>query len=69
MYDELTGVRVSAVRIACGQMTPLHPEALRETIEEACPIPAAPRWDRKAAVCAGIFSVLADAADNQVAGR
>ena|SRR6516164_7193022 len=69
MTGELIELQVSAVRYACGQMTALHLRALHDSIEQACRIPAALWWDRKAAAHAEIFNVLADAVDEPLVGR
>lgn len=58
--NELIETQVIAIRIACGQMTTPHLKALRDSVEQACRVPAAFPWDRKAAAHAEIFNVLAD---------
>src|SRR5215472_1057148 len=69
MTGELIELQVSAVRNACGQMTALHLKALHDSIEQACRIPAASWWDRKAAAHAEIFNLLADAVNEPLVGR
>lgn len=68
MTDELIEVQISAAHIACGRITAPHLKALYDSVEQACRIPAALWWDRKAAAHAEIFNVLADAADDPLAG-
>jgi hypothetical protein len=46
--------------LACGQMTTPHLKALQDSVEQACLVPAAFPWDRKAAAPAEIFNVLAE---------
>ena len=69
MTGELIELQVSAARYACGQMTALHLKALHDSIEQACRIPAAFWWDRKAAAHAEIFNLLADSVNEPLVGR
>lgn len=57
---ELVVAQVSAVRIACRRITGAHLKALRDSVEQACRIPAAMPWDRKAMAHAEFFNALAD---------
>jgi hypothetical protein len=56
----LIETQVIAIRIACGQMTTPHLKAWQDSVEQACRVPAAFPWDRKAAAHAEIFNVLAE---------
>jgi DNA-binding FadR family transcriptional regulator len=58
--DELIQGQVTAVRVACRRMTSQRLEALRQSVEQACVLPAMFGWDRKAAAHAEIFNMLAD---------
>jgi DNA-binding GntR family transcriptional regulator len=60
-WNELIETQVMAIRIACGQLTAPHLKALRDSVEQACCVPATFGWNRKAAAHAEIFNVLADA--------
>ena len=62
--NELIETQVIAIRIACGQMTTTHLKALQDSVDQACRVPAAFAWDRKAAAHAEIFNVLADGVDD-----
>jgi DNA-binding FadR family transcriptional regulator len=64
MNDELIRAHVSATRVACGRVTARHLKALHDSVEQACRVPAAVRWERKAAAHAKVFNVLADAAND-----
>lgn len=48
MDDELIRVCALATRVACQRMTPTHLKALRDSVEQACCLPARTAWDRKA---------------------
>jgi len=60
MDEELVQGQVMAVRIACRRMTAQRLEGLRQSVEQACVLPARFGWDRKAAAHAEIFNMLAD---------
>ena len=64
--DELTRVRALAARAACRRTTPQYLEALRDSVEQACCLPAGFDWGRKAAAHAQIVNPLADAAVDPV---
>jgi DNA-binding FadR family transcriptional regulator len=66
MYEQLIWAQAKAAEIACGRLSPRSLEALRESLEETCTLPADTRWDRKAAAHAAFFGVLAQAADDPV---
>ena len=66
MYDQLFQVQAIAAKFACKRMSPPRLDALRESLEEACLLPANSGWDRQAAAHAAFFSVLAEAADDPV---
>jgi DNA-binding FadR family transcriptional regulator len=68
MNNELIEAQVIAVRIACGRLTALGLKTLQDSVEQACSLPAAFGWERKAAAHAEIFNVLADAAGDLVVG-
>ncbi len=63
--NESIETQMIAIRIACGQMTAPHIKALQDSVEQACRVPAAFPWDRKAAAHAEIFNVLADGVNSQ----
>ena len=47
MDDELIRVCAVATRVACQRMTPPDLKALRDSVEQACCLPAMTAWDRK----------------------
>jgi DNA-binding FadR family transcriptional regulator len=61
MDDELIQLQVAAVRVACRRMSVQRLQALHQSVEQACLLPAGFGWDRKAAAHAEIFNLLADA--------
>ena len=67
MNEELIEAQVSAARIVCSQMTSRHLKALHDSVEQACRVPAAVQWQRKAAAHAEIFNVLATASSDPLA--
>ncbi len=66
MDDELIRVCALATRVACQRMTPLHMKALRDSVEQACCLPARTAWDRKVTAHAEIANLLADAAADPI---
>src|SRR5271169_1805155 len=60
--DELIRVCALVARVACQRMTPRYLKALYDSVEQACCLPAAFDWNRKAVAHAQIVNVLADAA-------
>jgi DNA-binding GntR family transcriptional regulator len=60
--DELLRLCAVAARVACRRMTPRYLKALHDSVEQACCLPSAFDWDRKAAAHAEIVNLLADAA-------
>ncbi len=60
--EELIRVQATTTRIACGHMTALALQALRDSVERASCLPSRPGWDEKAAAHAEIFHLLANAA-------
>jgi DNA-binding GntR family transcriptional regulator len=66
MDDELIRVCALAARVACQRMTPPHLKALRDSVEQACCLPARFCWDRKATAHAEIVNLLTDAAADPV---
>jgi DNA-binding FadR family transcriptional regulator len=66
MVNELVKTQVIAIRIACRQTTAPHLKTLQDSVEQACGVPAALPWDRKAAAHAEIFNVLADGVNDPV---
>jgi hypothetical protein len=60
--DAMISVLSNATRIACGDMTSQHLNALHASVDQASCLPARPDWGRKAAAHAQIFDVLADMA-------
>jgi len=52
----------AATRIACGQMTPQHLDALHVSVELASGLSARPDWGPKATAHAELFNVLGDLA-------
>jgi len=67
--DAMISVLSNATRIACGDMTSHHLNALRDSVDRASCVPARPDWRRKAAAHAEIFNVLADMAVDPATGR
>jgi len=66
MTDELVVAQISAARIASRRATAEHLEALRDSVELACRIPATVPWDRRAAAHAEFFNVLGDVLGDSV---
>jgi DNA-binding GntR family transcriptional regulator len=66
MDDELIRVCALATRVACQRMTPPHLKALRDSVEQACCLPARTAWDRKVTAHAEIANLLADAAADPI---
>lgn len=66
MYDHLIETQAKAAEIVCGRMSPSRLKALRESLEDACQLPADAGWDQKAAAHAAFFTVMAEAADDPV---
>ena len=66
MDDELIRVCALATRVACQRMTPPHLKALRDSVEQACCLPARTTWDRKVTAHAEIANLLADAAADPI---
>lgn len=66
VVKELIGPQVTAVRIACGKMTAPHLDALRDSVDRACLVPATLGWNSKAAAHAEIFAVLAAGVNDPV---
>ena len=62
MDDELIRVCAVATRVACQRMTPPDLKALRDSVEQACCLPARTAWYRKVTAHAEIANLLADAA-------
>jgi DNA-binding GntR family transcriptional regulator len=62
MDDQLIRAQASAAEIACGRISPPRLQALRESFEEACRLPAETGWEQRAAAHAAFFTVLAGAA-------
>ena len=69
MDDELIRVCALATRVACQRMTPPHLKALRDSVEQACCLPARTAWDRKVTAHAEIANLLADAAADPILAR
>jgi prevent-host-death family protein len=65
--EELIRVQATAARVACGRMTTLALQALRDSVERASCLPSRPRWESKVAAHAEIFQLLADAAGSPAA--
>ena len=63
--EEMIRAQAMTARVACARMTVVRLAALRDSVERACGFAARSQWDRKAAAHAEIFSLLADAADDQ----
>jgi hypothetical protein len=66
MDEELIGVCALATRIACQRMTLPHLKALRNSVEQACCLPAKSAWDRKVTAHAEIVNLLADTAADPI---
>ena len=66
MDDELIRVAGLATRVACQRMTLYYLNAMSDSIEQVCLLPAAFAWDRKATAHAEIVNLLADAAADPV---
>ena len=62
MDDQLIRAQAGAAEIACGRISPPRLQALRESFEEACRLPAETGWEQRAAAHAAFFTVLAEAA-------
>jgi DNA-binding GntR family transcriptional regulator len=60
MTDEVVVAQISAARVASRRVTAEHLEALRDSVERACRLPATVPWERRAAAHAEFFDVLAD---------
>jgi hypothetical protein len=56
--DAMISVLSAATRIACGQMTMQHLDALQASLEQTSGLPARPDWGRKATAHAELFNVL-----------
>ena len=69
MDDELIRVCALATRVACQRMTPSHLKALRDSVEQACCLPARTAWDGKVTAHAEIANLLADAAADPILAR
>jgi DNA-binding GntR family transcriptional regulator len=66
MDDELIRVAGLATRVACRRMTPCYLNAMSDSVEQVCCLPATFAWDRKATAHAEIVNLLADAAADPV---
>ena len=55
MDDHLIRAQASAAEIACGQISPPRLQALRESFEEACRLPAETGWETRAAAHAAFL--------------
>ena len=64
MEEGMIQAQAMAARIACARMTMLHLTELHDSLERACDLAARSQWDRKVAVHAEMFSLLADVADD-----
>ena len=58
-------MQITAARIACKRMTEPSLMTLRHAVEHASSLPRKPRWPRKAAAHAKIFTLLADMSHDQ----
>jgi DNA-binding GntR family transcriptional regulator len=67
MYEPVFRALASAAEIACRRMTSAQLTALHGRVEEACQLPIAAGWDRKAAAHADFFRVLAEVGGDPVA--
>ena len=59
----------TATRIACLRLTSQHISAIENTVEQGASLPRRPGWEQKAAAHAQIFSLLAQAVDDQAVAR
>jgi len=66
MTDELVVAQISAARVASRRVTAEQLEALRDSVEQACRIPAAVPWHQRAAAHAEFFNVLGDVLGDSV---
>jgi DNA-binding GntR family transcriptional regulator len=66
-YDQLIRAQAKAAETACGRISPPRIEALRESLREACQLPAGTAWELRAAAHAAFFTALAEAAGDPVA--
>ena len=66
MEDELIQLCGLAIRDVCQQMTAQHLKALRDSVEQACSLPAGFAWDRKITAHAEFVNLLADAATDPI---
>jgi len=64
MHDELIQLLGTATRIACTGINSRRLAALRASLDQACAVPVAFGWERKAAAHAEFLNALADAADD-----
>jgi DNA-binding GntR family transcriptional regulator len=64
--EELIRVCALTARVACRRMTPRYLKALHDSVEQACCLPAAVGWDRKAVAHAEIVNLLVDTAEDPV---
>jgi DNA-binding GntR family transcriptional regulator len=64
MNEELTQVLALAARTACRAVTSSGRATLQASLDQACGIPPAFGWERKAVAHAEFFTALADAADD-----
>jgi DNA-binding GntR family transcriptional regulator len=58
--DAMISLLSAATRIACGQLTPEHLNALHASVEQASCLSARHDWKRKAAAHAELFTMLGD---------
>jgi DNA-binding GntR family transcriptional regulator len=61
MHEELIGLMTAAARAACTGLTSPRLAVLQASVDQACAIPAALSWDRKAGAHAEFLNALADA--------
>lgn len=59
----------TATRIACLRLTSQHITAIENAVEQGASLPRRPGWEQKAAAHADIFSLLAQAVDDQAVAR
>ena len=59
----------TATRIACLRLTSQHISAIEDAVEQGASLPRRPGWEQKAAAHAEIFSLLAQAVDDQAVAR
>ena len=64
MEEGMIQAQAMAARIACARMTMLHLTELHDSLERACDLAARSQWDRKVAVHAEMFSLLAEVVDD-----